>query len=81
MDAIILSPPGAETGPCLEEGCAHRYCALVREQAGAKCGLCGEPVGYGRRHYGDAELGSVHATCFEARLEEEREERRRSWGT
>ncbi len=79
MAAITLAAPGTEPGPCLDEGCGHRYCRLVRRQAEEKCGICEVRIGYDRRYYGDGEFGSVHATCYEAMVEEEMEQRRRSW--
>lgn len=77
MAAMSLAAPGTEAGPCLDSGCGHRYCRLCREAAREPCGYCGEKIGYDRRHYVTQGLGSVHATCHEAAVEEAMEEERK----
>jgi hypothetical protein len=51
----------------------------VRERAEEECGVCEARIGYDRRYYGHGELGSIHDTCYEAMVEEQMEQRRRSW--
>ena len=62
MEAIFLSPPGTEYGPCTLP-CEHRDCAETRREAASLCGLCGQPIGYDRRFYKGITSEFVHLFC------------------
>lgn len=74
MGWITIPKPGDDYGPCPDEACKHRDCAANRRDAMWVCRLCGLPIGYDTKCYGDAghpewkEDGGgrqlVHAVCL-----------------
>lgn len=70
--AGVLHEPGSQFGPCNHK-CHHNSCAGWRRMAEAVCGLCHQPIGYGRRYLRDYRVGSdprvpnlVHKVCADA---------------
>ena len=73
MGWVAIPEPGSEFGPCLDEKCGHTDCAASREQAAAKCRVCGEPIGYNRGFYGPDETGrAIHFACIDEELKSNR---------
>ena len=66
MAALTIPPIESEFGPC--PNCEHRDCQQTREMAAARCPLCEESIGYGRRYYDDRDYGLVHASCLEDKI-------------
>ena len=74
MAAGVLAAPGTEYGPCDSE-CRHTDCALTRAMADDLCTICGEPIGYDIRFYGERVTNGAinavngyryqHAACIE----------------
>lgn len=70
MAAGVLSEPGTQYGPCIED-CKHVDCAATRRHAAVICPDCHKPIGYGNRFYRDQEEGEeadwtrlVHMMCY-----------------
>jgi len=66
MAAGMISKPGSEYGPCLDEDCGHTDCAASRKIAATACALCDEPIGYERLFF-QRENWTVleHVACIE----------------
>ena len=66
MASGMLSKPGDEFGPCLDENCGHTDCDATRKQAATLCGICGEPIGY-ERFFCQRENWAIleHVVCME----------------
>lgn len=67
MAVGYLPKPGSEVGPCVL-GCEHKDCRATTAKAEGICGLCGQPIGFGRGFYDDNDHGTVHASCLEDAL-------------
>jgi hypothetical protein len=66
MGPNVLPKPGSVNGPC-ESLCNHVECKTTREQAGALCRFCRQPIGYEtsfNRDPWDAKR-FTHASCLE----------------
>lgn len=78
MAAGRLPAPGIEFGPCIDQACGHIDCAQTREMAENLCKYCLKPVGYETRFYlinvesSRPTKMTVHASCYEEAIEEER---------
>ena len=68
MAAGMLSKPGTEYGPCVEE-CAHRDCAATRAAAASDCTICAGQIGYAVRVYIVDDRRFAHALCVELEME------------
>jgi len=64
MASEMLSEPGSEYGPCLDENCGHRDCILTRQMSESICPEYGRRIGYDERFY-RSENGYVQALCIE----------------
>jgi len=69
----MLSKPGTEFGPCVDEDCGHTDCAATRADAAKACDICGKPIEYGVKfYYTNQGTGIEHALCTWRQADAER---------
>lgn len=61
MNSEILYSPGSVFGPC-EEGCSHKGCTKIKEEAAQLCIVCDQPIDYNHPFVRE-DIHLVHLDC------------------